>query len=1034
MAEFKVASAYADFVVKVDEGIDAAIAKIKARGKELDTEAKVVLDADTTAAKAKIKGLGDSNEKATVQVDADTALARAKLKGLGDDKVTVPKIKPEVDQGAARKAEEDIAAPMARAAARTNAQFSALTFGALSVGLPAAAAVGAAGVGLSMAAAGAAFIGAQYAAQGANDQINRSFAALSTNVTASTEAMSSQFGGYLAPAVDSLGTAFNRLKPQIQTAFLNSDQAIAPLAGAVTDLAENAMPGLVTATEHMQAPLQGIRSLAAQTGSGLTDFFTNASAGAGSAGQNLSTLGGIAQQALGFLGTLFANLSNSGVPAVYQLQAMLHQAESALAALTATGSGAIGFLQGFTGSATGMLTVASLLAQGISLLPPQLTQFAGSLTASGLVLSKLGIDGTAAFDGLSERMKTARASATPLKSSIIELATTAFNPAMLATAAFAIGLQFLGDKQKEAAAAAQAQTERVQTLSQALRESNGAIDDNVRAAAAQSLQNTKVGDSQDNMLTTARELGLSLPGLSSAYLGSTTALDGLNQQLPQATRHALELASSQGKTGSEMQDLIKKYQAFSTTLNGGDFAKAAQQNKDLASATGQAVKPTTELGSAMDTLKGHAAQTADRITALKTALDILSGRTPVFEDAIKQGNDALRGMEDGLKKGTTAADGLGKSLINADGTINTVSKNGSGLQTLAEGLQGSFVNAASGIDQMVRRGVPFAEATKTVNDSLQTQRDRFVDVAQKMGLSSKEAQGLADKYGLIPKTITTDITANVKQAKEAVDALPAYAAGVQGAIILSAKTDPATGKIQETVQYADGSTGYITLDGLKDPVTGKTIEAVQFANGSRGYMTIDGINQAAKDGTLSAVRYANGSVGTIDIRANASSAYGTVNGFLDSYLHSVITIPVRTSTPPGGILPLGSNSVGGLVGGGSIQRFATGGLAASLGAVDVAAGGKLSGPGTGTSDSMLALVSNTEAVINAKDTARNVTELAAINNGQRDYSKYPDTGRPSAPVAPAAPITINVYQSPGQDPYVLATMVSRELELRRKVA
>lgn len=1035
MAEFKVASAYADFEVKVDEGIDAAITKIKARGKEMDTTAKVVLDADTTAAKAKIKGLGDSKEKATVQVDADTALARAKLKGLGDDKVTVPKIKPEVDQAAARKAEEDIVTPMSRAAARTNAQFSALAFGALSVGLPAAAAVGAAGVGLSMAAAGAAFIGAQYAAQGANDQIGRSFAALQTNVTSSTEAMSSQFGSYLAPAVDKVGAAFNRLKPQIQTAFLNSDQAIEPLTGAVTDLAENAMPGLVTSTEHMQAPLQGLRSLAAQTGSGLTDFFTNASTGAASAGQNLSTLGGIVQQALGFLGQLFANVSNNGVPAMSQLQAMLHEAEGALIALTSSGSGAIGFLQGFSSGATGMLTIVNLLANGLALLPPQVTQLAGSVTAAGLVLSKFGIDGTKAFDGLGDRMKTAKASSEPLKNSISELATTAFNPAMLATAGFGIALDLLGQHQRDAAAAAQAQTERVQSLAQALRESNGAIDDNVRATAAQNLQQFKAGDGTRNLLEDSRQLGVSLPLLTSAYLGSGVALGSLNTSLDASIKAHTTFEATHAGTRKVLDSEGVAYQQLKDNINSGDFSKATQDNKDLASASAATVKPTTELSSAMDTLSGTTATTADKVTALKSALDILSGRTPVFEDAIKQGNDALRGMADGLKNGTTSADGMGKSLINVDGTINTVSKNGSSLQGLAEGLQGSFVNAASGIDQMVRRGVPFAQATKTVNDSLQTQRDRFIEVAGKMGIASKEAGALADKYGLIPNTIVTDVTSDTKQAKAAIDALPAYAAGTQGAMILSAVTDPATGKINETVQYADGSKGTITLDGFKDPVTGKTLAAVQFADGSKGTMTIDGVNQLAKEGAISAVRFADGQTGTVTIKGNASQAYGTVNAFLNSYLNSVITIPVRAAPAPGSPpIPLHAK--------GTVPGYADGVVAGTTpSALSVGQGGLLKGPGTGTSDDILAWMSTDEAVINAKSTANNAAELAAINSGQRDYSKYPDTGRPpsgssrqSTTGAAGSPITINVHPPADVDVYVLATMVSRELELRRKVA
>lgn len=1049
MAEFKVASAYAEFRVDVDKGIDEAVARIRARSHDLDTAATVQVDADTALAKRKIRELGDAREKATVQADADTALAKAKLKALGDDKIASPKIKPEVDKGAADRATSELG----RIADRANAQFDALKFTALSVGLPAAAAVGAAGVGVSLAAIGAGFIGLQAVYAKNEENFSRSWANLQTVASSSVEQMSKGIGTDLAQASDSATASFVRMRPAIDLAFRNSRNQIQPLTDGVTGLAENAMPGLLVATQNLYGPVNGLKSLFQQTGSGMTDFFVNASTGAESAGQNLSTLGGIARDALGFLGQLFANVSNNGIGSMQQLQAMLREVEGALTALTSSGSGALGFLQGFGSAATGMLAVINLVSHGLALLPPEVAQLGGSVAASGMLLSQFGVNVGKGFEGLGDKIKAAEGAGGKMKAAFSGLVEGAFSPAALAAVGLGAALDVLGEHQRKAAAAAQAQQERVQSLAEALRKSNGAIDDNVRATAAQELQNTKVGDSQLNMLEVARQLHLSQSDLTSAYLGSEPALARLNAAQQNAIPALQEQTKAQGLNYSQTEKLGDAYKAFYATLNGGDFAKAAQSNRDLANATANSVKPTTELSSAMDTLRNGAAQTADRVSALRTELDILSGRTPVFEDGIKAGNDALRNMADSLKNGVDKADGFGNALVNVDGTVNTVTKNGSALQSLAEGLQGSFVNAASGLDQMVRRGVPFDQATKQINDSLQTQRDRFVDVAQKMGLSQAEAQKLADKYGLIPKTITTEVGANVKQAQAAIDALPPYMAGTQGAVIVSAVVDPATGKINETVQYADGSTGHIVLDGIRDPVTGKTLAAIQYADGSKGTITIDGFNQLAKDGAVSAVRFADGRVGTVTIKANTDQARGSVQAFLDSYLGSVIRIPV-VAAPQKGAPPLPFPHTGGLVGSrfpGGLKKFASGGLAGGGGfptlnaprdgALDLTSGGRISGPGTGTSDSILAMVSNTEAVINARETARNLSELAAINSGQRDYSKYPETGRPpsagggsSSVVAPTVNVTINVTQRDNQDSYAFAQMVARELEQRMRVA
>lgn len=109
--------------------------------------------------------------------------------------------------------------------------------------------------------------------------------------------------------------------------------------------------------------------------------------------------------------------------------------------------------------------------------------------------------------------------------------------------------------------------------------------------------------------------------------------------------------------------------------------------------------------------------------------------------------------------------------------------------------------------------------------------------------------------------------------------------------------------------------------------------------------------------------------------------------FLLNYVRS-ITGPSPPSQAPGGVFPLGANAAGGMVGLGRVQRFSSGGF------VNVGRGGVLRGPGGGTSDRMLALVSNTEAVIRSSQAKKNQSELAAINNGLRDYGKYPETGRP----------------------------------------
>lgn len=896
-----------------------------------------------------------------------------------------------------------------KVAKRTEAKFSAMKFAGLSVGLPAAAAVGVAGAGIALAAVPLLFLALGVSAVISNQKVSESFNRLGATVEQDTQRMAGSLAGPVASAADDLGASFQRMEPQITAAFNGSAPAVKTLTGAVTDFAENAMPGLVIAVNTSKAPLEGLRSIAGQTGDGVTDMFRNMSSGSTAAGASMVTVGGIVQDLLGFVGKLLAQLANGSGGPLAMFRAALQQAEQALLAITASGGPVIGFLSGFTGASTGALAVVNLLAHALSLLPQGIASLGGSVAATGMLLSKMGVDVGAGFRGLGASVTAAGEGLTGAAKAGAKTGTAlgglvlgALNPATLAVVGLGVVLSILGQRQQDAAAAAAAHAERVNSLSGALRASNGAINDNVRATAAQDLANFKVSDGTRNLLADTRKLGLSLPTLSDAYLGNTAAQKTLTTQL-QATEDAhwhmgsaAEVLTTKfgdmklgvGGIPMVLDDTGKSARDLKNTISdsNGTFAEATQKNKDLAAANVSAGQAATEMSSAVEVLRGTAATATDRINALKTALDILSGRTPTFEEGIKAGNDALRTFTDGMKDGVKHVDGFGQALLNADGTVNTFTANGSSLQSLATGLETSFVNAASGIDEMVRRGVPLDVATKKVNDSLGEQRNRFVDVAEKMGLSATQAQALADKYGLIPNNISTLITADTKRAQEAIDALPKYAAGVQGAMVLSANTDPATGQIQATVQYADGSTGVITITGNKDPATRKVLTAVQFANGQTGTMTVDAAIQAAKNGTLQAVQYANGSTGFIQVSANAANANNIIN---DAARTRYTTIQVSTVVSgvgsAGGPIYKGAHAAtGGLLKHGRVQRFAKGGQAFATGGMtlyDVIGGGLLNGPGTGTSDSMLARVSNGEYVNNAASTARNLAALRYANSG-----------------------------------------------------
>jgi hypothetical protein len=658
-------------------------------------------------------------------------------------------------QQAANKAGDAAKKELEKSAQGISGAFGPLMFAGLSYGLPAAAAIGAAGAGLALSAVPLLFVGISAAALKNNGEVRSSFIGLKNDVVSSTQSMAGAMAGPLATAGDQLGASFNRMKPEIEGAITASAAVLPTLTGAVTDLAENAMPGLLVATQQSSGALEGLRSLTGSTGTGLSQMLMAMASQSDAAGHGMMILGVTIQQLEQFAGRLFANLAQGAGP-MTTLQASLGQAEQAILRLTASGSGAIGFLQGFGTAGTGVLTVVNALAAVIGILPPQVTQLAGSVTAASAILSKFGVDASAGFKGFGKAVSDAEGASNKFQAVVGGLATAAFNPATMAAGALGVGLMILGQAQEKAAAAAQQDTQNQQSLTDALRQSNGVVDQSTRAAVVNAEANTKMGDGMSNLQQYAQSLSVSQSDLTNALMGVPGAMDKVNAQLDV---HAKKTGESSQVTG-EFKDAIGHLSGIYNSSTGD--AKLYNDAMDkTGTATQTATTPTTTLATAMRVLSDNTANAATQSTALKTALDILNGRAPLFEEAVKSGNDALRSFSDSMAKGVDHTKGFGAALLNADGTVNTFTANGSTLQGLATSLETSFTNAAGGVQQLTDKGMPLKAAQDQVAASLQTQRDRFIAAAHQMGINGTAADDLATKYGLIPKDVSTSFRANM---------------------------------------------------------------------------------------------------------------------------------------------------------------------------------------------------------------------------------------------------------------------------------
>ncbi|MEC3974734.1 hypothetical protein [Amycolatopsis sp. H20-H5] len=898
--------------VTINADLDDKLAQAKA-DEFVAKRRNAVIDLDANIAQLRTK-LDELSKKrgVSVEVDADIRKAEAELAALTARRRTM-----QLEVQAKTKPAED---EISRLAARANAQFNALVFTGLSVGLPAAAAVGAAGATLSLALLAGGFAALAVAGVASSDRVQSRFSELSLQVRADTKVMAAPLEGEVVGAIDSVGTAWTRLRPQIATAVAGSAPAIRELTGAATDLAEGAMPGLVVAVKSSDAALKGLRTFAGEAGTGLGEFFTNASRGSEAAGRGMVIFGGTVQLLEARLGTLFANLANGSAGPLSQLHAIVDLATGALIDLTAHGSAAISFLTGFGNAGVG--TVASLrgLLSLLELLPPGVTQFAGSMTAATMIASKFGIDAGAGFRGLGESVRNAGADMTGAAKAGSKVGTAlgglvagGLNPAFLAVAALGIGLQILGQKQAEASAKTAEHKEGVRELTQALREDNGVVGEHTSKVNTDALQaknaaanisvyggalgvasaaaggnsialadltaksNTWIASmGQQNMLSDTNIKGLQdisthLLTTGGSYSDVETKVSGYTQSLAGSNHEAFNqlraLLNGNGAIGEQVRKTAEAQQAQNDYAAAMDHASSVL-SRGVTPAAYAASVATVALKEDFAKLAATGGDVATKGQAIIDVMRRLAGQAPTVEEALQAWNDDLRGIGEAFKK--LDIKNHAKDLIDSSGAINTVTEAGSKLQDTVEKGANDFAAYSQSLKDA---GAPADE----IRGKLVGMRDEFTKQLKQLGLNDTQIGKVLDHYGMLPDKVVTQL--GLEGDTETQNKIAGVVAQIKSipdtkGVHVDALTGPAVKALQElgykVVQLPDGS---FQVFSNTAPAQQAAVELLNNINHSESTVTVHADTGDATGSVQVWQQKADGTVGltTTDTRVDPAS-------------------------------------------------------------------------------------------------------------------------------------------------------------------
>ncbi|MFE0058655.1 hypothetical protein [Streptomyces sp. NPDC059003] len=339
-------------------------------------------------------------------------------------------------------------------------------------------------------------------------------------------------------------------------------------------------------------------------------------------------------------------------------------------------------------------------------------------------------------------------------------------PLGIAIAGVTIGLGLLAAKQESAARAAAAHEERISSLAQALADSNGQIDANVRSQAAQYLQDVKLSDGKGKLVDVLRNADVSLKQVTDAYLDQGGSIDGLEKKLRTLAKETEHYAKIGADTYvPKMTPEGEKYQAAADALKGmsGELDKSKSKAKELnAAVNGTASTGTSAYDRLQSAVQGFSDKTKsadERVDSLRRALDALNGNSQSFHDATAQLNSVMLQIDDTMKGNIDRAQGWGKALIDSDGMVQTSTRNGQTLNGQLTELRDAMLGVATRAQEAAEQGMmPMSEAMDKGQAAMERARSKAIQLAMDMGIPKAQATALANQMGFIPDTVTTLMT------------------------------------------------------------------------------------------------------------------------------------------------------------------------------------------------------------------------------------------------------------------------------------
>lgn len=281
---------------------------------------------------------------------------------------------------------------------------------------------------------------------------------------------------------------------------------------------------------------------------------------------------------------------------------------------------------------------------------------------------------------------------------------------------------------------------------------------------------------------------------------------------------------------------------------------------------------------ALEGMPGSVNELTGEIEGQATAADQAAAAIEGLADAIRAYDDLMSGLVNAEIGFRQAIDDVNESL-GADGFVATLDLSTQAGRDNMSALDDLAQSTTDWAAQLQESGGTMEEVTGAIQEG----RDAFITAAEAMGLTTAEAEALADQYGLIPDTVKTEFESNMPTTKEQLQGILDQIGELNGPgippIIIEAMTDDAKTELENlglTVTQLDDGTWSVEFSADPTEAEEQLAQLEEYINGSGGTVTVDGDSTPATTTVDAWEAATNATVAISTADADAAAARGEV--------------------------------------------------------------------------------------------------------------------------------------------------------------